>query len=174
MREPSNGIAIVYQKHMAHHLLPTMDRDWLALLRHAFLIRNPLEMLISLTRHVPDAEIEDTGLPQQVQLHRQMTAKTGAPPSVLDARDVLQDPEGALRALCCALDVPFDPRMLQWSPGPRRTDGAWGPYWYQEVYETTTFATYRPPKGELQPRFGDLLERCQPMYDELYSSRLRW
>src|SRR4051812_37319509 len=48
------GKAIFYQKHMAHHLLPHMERDWLVHLTHAFLIRDPREMLISLSKVVPN------------------------------------------------------------------------------------------------------------------------
>ena len=39
------GATVFYQKHMAHHLLPDVDRGWLAPLTHAFLIRDPREML---------------------------------------------------------------------------------------------------------------------------------
>src|SRR5262245_31625568 len=31
-----DGAAIVYQKHMTHHLLPEIPRGWLAKLRHCF------------------------------------------------------------------------------------------------------------------------------------------
>src|SRR5438093_7365493 len=41
------GKAIFYQKHMSHHLLPEIERDWLAALKHVFLIREPPEMLAS-------------------------------------------------------------------------------------------------------------------------------
>ena len=35
------GRTVFYAKHMTHHLLPEVDRDALAPLRHAFLIRDP-------------------------------------------------------------------------------------------------------------------------------------
>ncbi len=35
-----SGVGVHYQKHMAHHLLPDVGRDWLARLSHAFLIRD--------------------------------------------------------------------------------------------------------------------------------------
>ena len=48
-----------------------------------------------------------------------------APPVVL-AEDLQRDPEGTLRALCAALDMPFDSEMLTWTPGPRpEIDGVW-------------------------------------------------
>ncbi len=42
------GRAIWYQKHMAHHLLPEVGREWLDGMTHCFLIRNPAEMLVPL------------------------------------------------------------------------------------------------------------------------------
>src|SRR5918994_584480 len=41
------GKAIFYQKQMAHHLLPHIERDWLGSPTHAFLIPDPREMLTS-------------------------------------------------------------------------------------------------------------------------------
>ncbi len=40
-------ISVTYQKHMTHHLLPEIDRSALDGLRHAFLIRDPAQMLLS-------------------------------------------------------------------------------------------------------------------------------
>jgi hypothetical protein len=37
------GKAVWYQKHMSHHLLPHMEREWMLRLTHAFLIRSPRE-----------------------------------------------------------------------------------------------------------------------------------
>ena len=62
------GCAIWYQKHMAHHLLPEMDRAWLARCVNAFLIREPRAMLVSLLEKLDDVRLVDTGLPQQVEL----------------------------------------------------------------------------------------------------------
>ena len=63
------GRAIWYQKHMAHHLLPKIGRDWLDALTHAFLIREPREMLASLVQERPRRPaLADTGLPQQVEI----------------------------------------------------------------------------------------------------------
>src|SRR6187455_2376022 len=45
--ELPGGATVFYQKHMTHHVLPDIDRARLAPLRHAFLIRDPLEVLRS-------------------------------------------------------------------------------------------------------------------------------
>ena len=95
----------------------------------------------------------------------------GAPP-VVDAADVLADPEGTLGALCAALGLAPDPAMLAWPAGPRPTDGVWAPYWYAAVERSTGFG----PPAEAAPRVPDellgLLERCRPYYEELAAYRI--
>jgi hypothetical protein len=77
-----------------------------------------------------------------------------------------------LRALCAALDVPFDAAMLSWPPGPRDSDGVWGPHWYAGVWASTGFGRYRPPAGPLPARLAMLAEQCRPYYERLHAHRL--
>jgi len=62
------GRAISYQKHMTHHLLPEVDRAALAPLRHAFLIRDPAELLASYARVRATPTLDDLGLWQQSEI----------------------------------------------------------------------------------------------------------
>jgi hypothetical protein len=41
------GKRIFYQKQMTHHLLPEVDREWLAGVTNCFLIRDPREVIAS-------------------------------------------------------------------------------------------------------------------------------
>jgi hypothetical protein len=164
--------AVFYQKHMAHHLLPHVERGWLEALEHAFLIRDPREMLLSLARVTPDPTLEDTGLPQQLELFESVRARTGRTPPVIDARDVLEDPQGLLRRLCAAVGLAFDPAMLRWEPGPRPTDGIWARHWYAEVERSTGFAPWRAREGRPEGALADVLEQCQEPYRTLHRQRL--
>ena len=166
------GAAVWYQKHMAHHLLPETGRDWLdGGFRHAFLIRDPAAMLVSLDRVTPDPTLADTGLPQQVELFERVRQRGAAPP-VIDSADVLRDPPGVLRALCAALAVPFDAAMLTWAPGPRDTDGAWAPHWYGSVNASTGFGPPRAEAPAVPDRLRPVLAACRPLYDRLAVERL--
>jgi len=62
--------------------------------------------------------------------------------------------------------------MLSWPPGPRDTDGVWGPYWYESVWASTGFGPYRAPSGPLTPGLADLARQCRPYYEHLYARRL--
>jgi hypothetical protein len=165
--------SIDYQKHMAHHLLPEMNLDWVHKLRNAFLIRDPREMLTSLVEVLPDPTLSDTGLPQQWALFQRLHQERGQPPPVIVARDVLENPEPMLRTLCDALGVPFRPSMLSWESGPREADGVWAKHWYDAVYDSTGFQPYQPKDEPVPDRLQDLHEECQTIYDPLYDHRLR-
>jgi len=160
------GVSIGYAKHMTHHLLPEVDRAALAPLRHAHLIRDPRELLASYARVRTEPTLADLGIAQQAEIFEAF----GGP--VVDSRDLLCDPPGVLRALCAALDVPFDERMLSWPAGPRASDGVWAPYWYTSVQSSTGFAAYRPPASALPVRLAPLAERCMPYFDRLHRYRL--
>jgi len=166
------GKTIYFQKQMAHHLIDDVPRDWLDQVTNCFLIRDPAAMLTSLLKHVPDARLPDTGLPQQAEIFRRVRASTGKTPPVIDSRDVLENPRGVLSKLCAALEVPFDDAMLHWPPGPRSTDGAWAPYWYKEVEQTTGFQPYRAKEERVPPELEGLLEECQPYYREMAAERI--
>jgi Sulfotransferase domain len=161
------GKAIYYQKHMTHHLLPEVDTSAFAGLRHAFLIRDPRQLLASYAKVRAEPLLADLGVQQQAEIF----ARFGGP--VVDSRDILQQPERTLRALCDALDVPFDPAMLSWPAGPRDTDGVWARYWYDGVRRSTGFGAYRESSAELPARLEPLAQRCMPFYAELSARCLR-
>ena len=163
---------VFYQKHMAHHLLPSIDRGWLDSLQHAFLIRPPRPMLRSLLQVLPQPRLEDTGLPQQVELFASI-AQRGAAPPVIDSEELLRDPQNILKQLCARLGIDFDEGMLAWQQGPRATDGAWAPAWYANVERTTGFLPYQPASAEIPPPFESLAKECESLYAILQPHALR-
>jgi hypothetical protein len=172
------GIRILYQKQMAHHLLPHMGRDWLASLTHAFLIRDPRPMLSSLGEKLAGFDLLATGLPQQVEIFEHVLARTGHAPPVLDAADLLAAPGPMLRRLCEALAVPFTDRMLWWPPGPRDTDGVWARHWYERVERSSGFeadpaASAASEDSVLPPALAAIEAQCRPLYEQLRRHRLR-
>lgn len=166
------GKPIFYQKHMAHHLLPEIERDWLTTLSNCLLIREPEGMLPSLAKITPTPRLEDTGLPQQVDLFQRLRERTGSAPPVIDAADVLCRPREMLAALCARLGAPFDENMLLWPAGPRATDGVWAKHWYASVEASTSFQPYAPKNDPLPPELCSLYEECAPLYEALHRHRL--
>jgi hypothetical protein len=163
---------IFYQKHMTHHMLPDIDRGWLDEVSSCFLIRDPREMLTSLVRNLPEPTVDDTGLPQQAEIFRQVARGTGSTPPVVEARDVLADPRRLLGLLCEALGVEFTDAMLSWPPGRRPTDGIWAKHWYEAVEASTSFKPYEPKPDRVPGRLSRLCDECLRLYEQLYEHRL--
>jgi hypothetical protein len=135
-----NGKAIFYQKHMTHHMLPDIGRDWMAQCRNAFLIRDPTAVLASYTEKRADVTLADIGIVQQRELFEREADRLGRAPPVIEGNDVLANPDRILTQLCRALDVPYTDAMLKWPSGRRDTDGVWAPAWYNAVEQSTGFA----------------------------------
>ncbi|HZC70910.1 MAG TPA: hypothetical protein VE442_09465 [Jatrophihabitans sp.] len=161
--------SIYYQKHMTHHLIPQLPRDWIGSLTNALLIRDPFEVVASYVRSRADVVAEDIGLVQQVELYEQL----GEDVPVLDAADFLQSPKRYLRWLCAHVGVEFTDAMLHWPAGPRPSDGVWAPHWYAAVIRSTGFAAYRPRSVSLTGEARHAAEQSRPFYERLYASRIR-
>ena len=164
--------SIWYQKHMAHHLLPEIDRAWLDKLTHCFLIREPREMVTSLMEFISSPTLRDTGLPQQWELFESVRSRLGSAPPVIDAADVLADPRGTLTRLCERLGIDFADAMLRWPPGRRETDGIWAKHWYAKVEQSTGFGPHQPKPVAIPPALAPLLAKCETIYHRLSEFRL--
>ena len=167
------GKRIYYQKQMTHHLLPEIDRAWLADVTNCFLIRDPAEVIISYIKKNNDPALEDIGFVQQAEIFDSVCAATGSVPPVIDAHEVLENPERTLRLLCAAVGVEFMDAMLSWPPGLRETDGIWAKHWYAEVAKSTGFQ--KPSKREMvavPDRLRDVCDRARESYERLCKHRL--
>jgi hypothetical protein len=166
------GKAIWYQKHMTHHLLPHIERGWLAQLTHAFLIRDPREVILSYIKSRPSVSAEDIGVTQQLEIFEHVRRLSGVTPPVLDAVEFLQAPERQLRALCARFGIAFTARMLAWPSGPRASDGVWAPYWYEAVQRSVGFEPYAARERRVPPAFRGVVAAVMPAFDTLYAHRL--
>jgi hypothetical protein len=164
--EPVN---VLFLKQMAHHLRE-IDRSFLSNFANVLLIRDPEEMLPSLTIQLPRANLDDTGLAVQWQLYQDLVA-AGTPPAIIDSRELLLDPGRILAKLCHCLDLEFHNSMLAWPAGQREEDGVWEKYWYQAVHQSTGFASYKE-KPAMPKKLLDLLNECKPYYDKLFAHAL--
>ena len=168
-----DGSPVWYQKHMWHHMVGPVGYDDFTGFTHAFLIREPEQMIASYLRKREAAAFEDFGLERQAEFFEREADRLGTPPPVVEANDVLTNPEGILSALCSALGIAWDEAMLSWAPGRRPTDGPWAPHWYAAVEASTGFEPYRRRHVELSPEQAELVDECRPWYEKLYALRLR-
>jgi hypothetical protein len=168
-----DGKSVFFQKHMTHHVLKEMSRDWLAQLTNCFLIRDPREVIASYARVRAHVTLDDIGVTQQADLFDDVCRSSAQQPVVVDARDILERPEAIMPALCEALGVSFSPRMMQWPAGLRDSDGVWAPHWYASVERSTGFAPFVHKSHRLPAELAPLAEQCMDAYQRLREIRLR-
>ncbi|MFT6045644.1 MAG: hypothetical protein ACI9WC_001345 [Arenicella sp.] len=166
------GQCIQYQKHMTQHMVADLDHDWFSSLRHAFLIRSPEQVVASYGVKRESVTADDIGFAKQKELYDSVVSILGYKPPVVDARDVLDKPKIVLQKLCHALGVSFDLNMLSWPAGPRDSDGAWAPHWYQNVEKSTGFAPYQVKQIELSKQQQRVADESRPYYEEMYKQRI--
>jgi hypothetical protein len=157
---------VLFMKQMVHHLTPDLDLRFLGRCLNILLIRDPAQVLASLVHQLPEPTTRDIGLERQVQLFRDLRADGQTPP-VLDAKQLLLDPEGVLKGLCDRIGIGWDPAMLSWPPGPRPEDGAWSRYWYDNVQRSTGFEPYHERDAGVPERCMALLSESRTYYEEL-------
>lgn len=161
------GRHLFYQKHMTHHMLPAIGRDWMNACRHVFLIRHPARVLASYASKREAVTFGDIGFAEQAELFDEAAAVTGETPPVIDADSVLADPRGVLARLCTRLGIPFTEAMLHWPPGLRETDGVWASHWYGAVAASTGFGAPRALPALTDPRLKRLEAEALPIYERL-------
>jgi hypothetical protein len=169
--EIPDGKSIYFQKHMTHHMLPHIGKEWMLKLDNCFLIREPARVILSFAKVIPNPELEQTGFPQQLELFR-FFQQAGQHPPVLDSKDVLLNPRGALSALCEVLDIPFMEEMLSWPAGKRDSDGIWAKHWYASVEASTGFMPYQEEDISIPQNLQALVDEAQAIYEEMAENRL--
>lgn len=167
------GGDLVYEKHMAHHMLPGFGLGWVKDCRNAFLIRDPAEVLASYVAKRGEVTLDDIGIVQQRAIFEREADRLGKAPPVVRGADVTADPRGTLSRLCEALGIGFSDAMLNWPAGARDSDGVWAPAWYDSVWKSTGFST---PERTAYPPLPDDLRRiadaARPHYEAMLTHRL--
>ncbi len=160
------GRAHWYQKHMTHHMVPGVPRDWMADVVNVFLVRHPARVVASYAKKREAPVLADLGFAQQADLFDHVRA-LGQTPVVIDSADVRADPEAALSGLCAAIGLPWTPAMLSWPRGGHADDGVWAAHWYGAVHRSTGFDGPEEDLPRLDGDYARLAEAALPFYDRL-------
>jgi len=168
----AQGKGHTYVKHMTHHMIPSVPRDWFSAVTHTFLIRHPARVIASYTAKRERPSLEDIGFPQQADIFDQV-CKMGRRPIVVDSFDIRADPPGVLQKLCEALELDWDPAMLSWPKGGHAADGVWAQHWYGAVHGSTGFAGAEGALPELDGWAAELSQAAMPFYTQMKEHRLR-
>lgn len=156
---------VLFFKLMTHHLL-NLENSFLLQTVNILLTRDPAEMLPSYAAVVEHPSLDDVGYAKHLEIFNFLKSQ-GEMPIVLDAKQVLLNPEKVLRKLCERINIVFDQSMLSWQPGARTEDGVWAKYWYHNVHRSAGFSPYTKKTAPFPAHLKPLLAQCQPYYEQL-------
>jgi hypothetical protein len=156
---------VVFFKNITHHLLD-LDRSFTREGFNILLTREPMEMLPSFDKVVPNPSLFDVGYAAHVDMV-QYFLQHDIPFVVMDSKNILLDPAGQLTSLCKRAGISFDPSMLSWKKGARPEDGVWAKHWYKSLHQSTGFKAYAPKEDKFPTHLEPLLEVCTPYYETL-------
>lgn len=164
---------IWYQKHMAQHNLEGFDISWVKDVTNCLLIRDPKYVIASYGKKFPIEDERLLGYIQQTEIIEFLEKENGMVPPIIDADDILRDPEIMLKKLCQKIGIDFSLTMLSWPKGPRESDGIWAPYWYEGVQDSTGFQPYAYREVILDDDLIEIYDNCMNHYDAIHQKRIR-
>ena len=152
---------IWYQKHMAHHLLDLKKLDWIKKCENCILIRHPKEVISSYLIKNKLNNIEELGYPQQLEIAK-FLKKNNKSLTIIDSKEILDNPNVALKNWCKRININFKASMLKWKKGIHPYDGIWAKHWYDNVINSTEF----------QPNINKNIS-IEKKYDSIYNESMR-
>jgi len=156
---------LLFIKNMSHHILD-INLSFLSHFHNIILTRHPKKMISSFSKVIVNPTMQDIGYDKQSELVTYLEEKK-LRPIVIEASEFLLEPELKLKTLCSLLNIPFQPRMLTWQPGPIKEDGIWAKYWYKTVHESSGFSRETTTAVDLPLRLKPLLHEAMPYYQNL-------
>ncbi|XP_038076747.1 uncharacterized protein LOC119744733 [Patiria miniata] len=166
--------------------------------QHIFLVRHPAKSIPSLEALLAPLPREQKefyiGLNQYkplFDLHRHVTSKLDQQVTILDAQDLIQNPEKTIQTLCQILGLPFSDRLLTWDPIDGKpsnwimSSAMWEDCeslgWMNNCLRSTGFikpAKQQNTDGEvgkypLTPEIEKMIEEALPYYQALWELRIK-
>ncbi|WP_037853615.1 hypothetical protein [Streptomyces sp. NRRL S-340] len=149
-------------------------QDFLKSGHHAFLLRNPKEIIPSYAAIKPDMACHEVGIAYLHRIH-QAVLDAGGSAVILDSDDFVDRPEATVRQYCAAVGLPFRPDALRWQPG-ERPEWSQSARWHTDVSATSTIRrrerTY-DRTTDSDPLLQSYYEHHIPFYEYLWERRLR-
>ena len=169
-----------YVTHMHDWVVPGAGPDgadlpFLDAFNHSFLTRDPAKTLTSMYAQWTDFTLSETGFVEQRELFDLLTQRTGTPPPLIDADDLLDDPRGVTAAWCEAVGIDFKPEALEWGAA-RASELTWYETgtWHDNLAQSTTLSRQKREYVSIDhnQHLRDAHEACLPHYRAMHAHRL--
>ena len=157
---------IFYQKHMTQHIIKNTNLDWITKGYNCFLIRHPAKVINSYIKKNSLYSIDDIGFKNQFKIFNKIK-KNNLNFIVINADNILINPNKTIKKLCRELKIRFSKKMLSWPKGKRSSDGIWSKVWYKNVELSNTFSKYKKEKINVPKKYKKIYEESLKYYNEM-------
>ncbi|UJR20274.1 hypothetical protein I4U23_023405 [Adineta vaga] len=165
----------VFAKNMAN-TVKYMNRRRLLNYHPLFLIRDPVDTIISHAKIYPHVSAEDLCLEHQIELYDWLKATLKEDPLVIDGNELRKDPISVLTQVCSRLNIPFMDQMLSWPVGSNSADGIWSKAWYKGVHSSSGFIPLpliKSTREDIPNEIIPVYDQALPLYQKLFSYSIR-
>lgn len=157
----------LFVKDMIHHVPPSLRGRVAALGSHTLLTRDPARAIPSFAKVWPDVTWEECGYETLAAFADQLD-DAGIPFDVVDAGDLMAEPEPTLRAWCERNGLGFDPATVRWEAGAVPQWTRWLDFHTSAIASTGFDARPPGPAPDVDDaRIAELIERARPLHDAL-------
>ncbi|XP_023931831.1 branched-chain-amino-acid aminotransferase-like protein 2, partial [Lingula anatina] len=181
------GAELVFGKEMAVYLVDRLQSlDYIPRgYQHTFLIRSPAKSVPSLYNCLTDERnatkefdtLEASYKPLH-QLFHLILEESGSVPVLIDADDLLQNPDAIIRQYCRRTGLTFHKEMLEWDSGavPDKTHWHRWPGWYDTLLKSSGFKKQEEIGHTMVKELPQDIQKCietnMPYYEHLLKFRL--
>ena len=183
------GKELVFAKDLAYYTDGKLFRRGLDRFTHTFIIRRPERAVYSLFKMAEkdgdewgEFDPKEAGFREIHNLYTFVKEKLGYTPVVVDADDLLADPEGMMKAHCSAVGIPYEENMTKWEPRPNFSDWRerghiFSMHWKAELIQSsgiikcTKKSTVDLPQ-DLPREVSQTIAECKHFYLAMHSVRL--
>ena len=151
---------------MTHHIVKNTRLNWINKGHNCFLIRHPAKVINSYLKKNKLLNINDIGFKRQFEIFNKIK-KNKLKYVVINADNILIDPNKTIRNLCYNLNINFSKKMLYWRKGKRKSDGIWSKVWYKNVECSNTFAKYKDENLNVPKKYNRIYNESLKYFNEM-------
>ena len=161
-----NTKELLFIKNMTHHL-DGQNIDFAKNWCNIILTRSPKKSIASFSKVIKNPTLQDLGYKLQYELAKDFK-KNKIEFHLIEAEDLLINPEKHLKKICAFSKFKFSKKMLSWPKGGNIADGVWAKYWYENVHNSTGFKEHSSlEEPQLPVKYNSLLKEASFYYDAL-------
>jgi len=167
----------IFSKDFPHYIEKHWTDEFLSHFTHTFLIRDAAKVVTSVQKRWPDVHLKELAFAEQRALFDRISDRDGQAPPVIDSDDLLENPEGIVRAYCDAVGLPFIKEALTWEAGINTSSYSWydSGSWHEKLKGSTGLKPQKPGYTDISSaphRAKQLYKKVRLHYEHLYQYRL--